>query len=156
MIRIGVLAVLVASLLLTAAAAQTPPAQPESEDGRFTFHRADDGYLRLDGRSGQVSLCNRRPAGWLCHAVPDDRMALEAEIARLQGENAILKRELLSRNLPLPNNVRPEPPAPVKPEGRPQLPDDAELNRMMNFVEKVWRRLVEMIHSVQRDLMKKG
>ena len=58
------------------------------------------------------------------------------------------RRSCCRRNLPLPNNVRPEPPAPVKPEGRPQLPDDAELNRMMNFIEKVWRRLVEMI--VQR------
>jgi hypothetical protein len=153
MIRTGLLAILVAGCALATAAAQSAP--PETEDGRYTFHRADDGYLRLDGRSGQVSLCNRRPAGWLCQAVPDDRLALEAEIARLQGENALLKKELLSRNLPLPNNVRPEASSPVKPEGRPQLPDDAELNRLMNFIEKVWRRLVEVIVGVQRDLMKK-
>ena len=41
------------------------------------------------GEAGQVSLCNRRPAGWLCQAVPDDRTALEAEIARLQSDNAV-------------------------------------------------------------------
>jgi hypothetical protein len=154
MFRFGVLG-LAAVLALTMAAVAEPAAPHDSVDGRYTFHRADDGYLRLDGRSGQVSLCSRRTAGWVCQVVPDDRMALEGEIARLQAESAILKKELLSRNLPLPGNVRPDPPSPSTNGKRLQLPDDAELNRMMSFIEKVWRRLVEMIASVQRDLMKK-
>ena len=84
---------------------------PEGDDSRYTFHRVEDGYLRLDGRTGQVSMCARRPVGWACQAVPDERAALEAEIARLQGENAALKKELIARNLPLPGAVKPEPPA---------------------------------------------
>jgi hypothetical protein len=154
MIRFGVLGVAVA-LALTMAAVAEPAAPPDSVDGRYTFHRADDGYLRLDGRSGQVSLCSRRAAGWVCQIVPDDRMALEAEIARLQAESALLKKELLSRNLPLPGSVRPDSPPPSTNGKRLQLPDDAEITRMMSFIEKIWRRLVEMIASVQRDLMKK-
>src|SRR5262249_14603983 len=71
---------------------------PESADSRYTFNRIDDGYLRLDGRTGQVSICARRPVGWTCEAVPDERAALEAEIARLQGENIAVKKELLARN----------------------------------------------------------
>jgi hypothetical protein len=134
--------------LLAPAAAAAPA---ETEDARFTFHRAGDGYLRLDGRTGQVSSCAQRPAGWLCRAVPDDRAVLEAEIARLQGENALLKKELLARNLPLPKGARPGQPAPDV----TRLPDDAELNRVMEFIEKVWRRLVEMIVSVQKEMMRK-
>jgi hypothetical protein len=130
-------------------------APPDTEDGRFTFHRADNGYLRLDGRTGQVSLCVRRPAGWVCQAVPDDRAALESEIARLQGENAVLKKELLSRKLPLPGGVRPDQAAPKPDDARPRLPDDAELNRVMEFIEKVWRRLVEMIDNVKREILRK-
>src|SRR5438270_857476 len=53
----------------------------EGDDRRYTFNRADEGYLRLDGRTGQVSLCTRRPVGWACQAVPDERSALGAEIA---------------------------------------------------------------------------
>ena len=156
MIRTGALFGLVAAIVLTEAPAGAQPVPPDSENGRYTFHRADDGYLRLDSRSGQVAMCSRRPAGWLCQAVADDRTALEGEIARLQGESALLKKELLSRNLPLPKNVRPEPPPPSTNGKRLQLPDDAELNRMMSFIEKVWRRLVEMIGNVQRDMMKKS
>jgi len=149
MIRTGLVIVALASLLATPVQAQNAP---DNADGRFSFHRTDDGFLRLDGRSGQVSLCLRRSAGWECQAVPDERAALEGEIARLQGDNANLKRELLAHNLPLPNGTRPE--TSDRGEDRLQLPSDAELNRAMAFIEKVWKRMVEMIVTTQKDMMK--
>ena len=141
-------------LVLAGLAAWAQSTVPESDDSRYTFNRVDDGYLRLDGRTGQVSICARRPVGWTCEAVPDERAALEAEIARLQGENTAVKKELLARNLPLPGTVKPEPPA-AEPEPRLQLPNDADLNKVMNFVEKIWGRLVEMIAMLQKDMLKK-
>src|SRR5438128_5202234 len=101
MIRTGLLAVTVAAAVLAAPAGRAQSGQPENEESRFTFHRADDGYLRLDGRSGQVASCTRRPIGWTCELVPDERLALEAEIMRLQGDNAALKKALISRQLAL-------------------------------------------------------
>jgi hypothetical protein len=158
MIRTRLLAMcgLIAASALAAPIAVAQPSSPESGDARFTFHRADDGYLRLDGRSGQVSMCHRRTSGWQCQLVPDERTALEAEISRLQSDNAALKKELLSRSLPLPEGMGPDQGSPKSQVQRPQLPDDAELNRIMTFMEKVWRRMVEMIQNVQRDLQKRG
>src|SRR3954470_19623623 len=108
MVRIGFLVLIVAGLALAPPVARAQVPQPDNEDSRFTFHRTDDGYLRLDGRSGQVSICARRPAGWLCQLVPDERATLESEIARLQSDNAALKKELLARNLPLPGGMKPD------------------------------------------------
>jgi len=153
MIRTGL--IVVAALGLVSSMAWGQPAAPQSDDSRYTFNRVDDGYLRLDGRTGQVSICAQRPAGWACQAVPDERAALEAEIARLQAENGSVKKELIARNLPLPGTAKPEPPAANPDEPRLQLPNDAELNKVMNFVEKVWRRLLEMIATVHKDLLKK-
>jgi len=34
--------------------AQSTPV--ESDDSRYTFNQADEGYLRLDDRTGQVSI----------------------------------------------------------------------------------------------------
>jgi hypothetical protein len=159
MIGSRLLAIALAAFATTAALAQ--PNSPEGGDARYTFHRADDGYLRLDGQSGQVSVCNRRTSGWQCQLVPDERTALEAEISRLQNDTAALKKELLSRNLPLPEGMRPDQPGPKGPTApksqgqRPPLVDDAEINRVMSVIEKVWRRLVEMITSVQRDIQKR-
>ena len=125
----------------------------ESDDSRYTFKQVDGGYLRLDGRTGQVSICTPRAVGWACQAVADDRTALEAEIARLQAENIALKKELLAHNLALPGTVRPGEPTP-KLEEPPhlQLPNDTEFNKMMAFLEKVWRRLVAMIVTLQKDM----
>jgi hypothetical protein len=145
----------VAGLALAVPAAWAQSTAPESDDSRYTFNRIDDGYLRLDGRTGQVSICARHPVGWTCQAVPDERAALEAEIARLQGENIAIKKELLARNLPLPGTVKPEPPAAKPEEPRLQLPNDADLDKVMNFIEKIWRRLVEMIATLQKDMLKK-
>jgi hypothetical protein len=148
------LSIIAVALTIMPAQAQAPAA--ENDDARYTFHRTDDGYLRLDGRTGQVSFCTRRPVGWACQTVPDERAALEAEIARLQTGNAALKKELLAHNLPLPETVKPDAPA-VTPEfPRLQLPSDAELNKMMGFLEKVWRRFVDMIVSLQKDILHKS
>jgi hypothetical protein len=154
MVRMALFIIAVVALTGTSAYAQGAPT--EGDDTRYTFNRADDGYLRLDGRTGQVSICTRRQVGWACQAVPDERTALEAEIARLQGENVTLKKEMIARNLPLPGTVKPEAPGAKPEEPRVQLPSDAELNKVMNFMEKVWRRMVEMIVTLQKDMLKKG
>jgi hypothetical protein len=133
------------ALLCGPAFAQGTP--PDNEESRFSFFRAEDGYLRLDGRTGQVSLCTKRQAGWLCQALPEDRAAFEAEIARLQLENAALKKEVLSRDLPLPREATPQ---------RPPPPADREVNQIISVIENVWRRLVAMIQGVQRDLLRKS
>ena len=153
MFRTSFAAAIVGLVALGAAGAHAETV--DNEDSRFTFHRTDDGYLRLDGRSGQVSICTRRPAGWLCQLVPDERAALEGEIARLQSDNAALKKELLAHNLPLPGGVSPDPSGKGS-EPRVSLPSDAELDRVMSFIEKVWKRLVEMIVTTQRDILKKS
>lgn len=124
---------------------------PDSENGRFSFHRVDEGYLRLDSRSGQVSVCARKPVGWACHPVPDERSALEGEIARLQGDNGLLKKELLTRNIPLPGNIRKDPPVAKESESDLKLPSDSDLDRVFSFVEKAWRRLADKLSAIQRD-----
>src|SRR5258708_31270223 len=105
MIRLGPLLFAVAGYALSCHSAFPQGTPPENEDSRFSFYRAEDGYLRLDGRTGQVSLCTRRPAGWLCQALPEERAAFDAEIARLQGVNAALKKEVLDHDLPLPAGI---------------------------------------------------
>jgi hypothetical protein len=138
---------------------------PSADDSRYSFHRVQDSFVRLDGRTGQVSVCGRETAGWACRAVPDERAALEEAIGRLQGDNASLKKELLARGLSLPSGVRADTPTAKegdktvdKPTDAPsaKTPSDAELDRVLAFIEKVWRRLVEMMVDFQRDMQRKS
>lgn len=148
------LAALHASALLACAVAAGPAAAqaaPETDSGRFTFNRVEDGYLRLDTRTGLVSLCARKPVGWACHPVPDERTALEDEIARLQSDNGALKKELLARNIPLPGGIRKDQPAMKSPDVELKLPSDSDVDRVLSFIERTWRRLAEKMSAIQRD-----
>lgn len=161
-------AVLAAGLLLgpIAANAQEPPKDPATEaqpqagaqdavpspTGRFSFAPTEGGYLRLDGETGQVSLCSQRTAGWACQLVPDDRAALDAEIARLQGEISKLKAQTAE--------APPRPQAELTPragndDSTLRFPTREEMERARAAVERAWRRMVDMIYDFQKDVMKK-
>ncbi len=121
---------------------------PDSENGRYSFHQVSEGMLRLDTRTGQVSLCAKQASGYSCAAVPDDRLAMESEIARLQRENGALKKEMLARGVPLPGGVSGDTTTSSREFNlRMPLPSDAEIDRMMSVFEKMWRRLVDMVQK---------
>ncbi len=146
--------------------APSPAAPASPDDGRYTHHRVGDSLVRLDTRTGQVATCAPGPAGLVCQLAPDERAALEAEIGRLQGENAALKKELLARGLAVPGGARPDPvpappvaeapPRPPQPVPAPKSPMDSEVERVKSFIGDIWRRLVEMVAGLQRDMQRKG
>jgi hypothetical protein len=165
---------------------QVPPPPPQAGEGRegapnsgtprFVFHRSGGGFVRLDLVTGAVASCSQNAADWTCVPGRDERAALDHEIARLQRDNAALKNALLEHGVPLPNDMKadvpaetiPRPPQTVPPtasapppsvkSGEPERAsrDDAEVERIMATMEKVWRRLVEMMMNIQRDMQKKG
>jgi hypothetical protein len=149
------------------AQSESPPPgvpAPGADDSRYSFHRMGEGFVRLDSRTGQVAQCGWSTPGWSCKLVPDERVALESEIARLQRDNAALKKSLLSRGIELPAGVVAEAPTagPVPPANvpdpsaktEPKMPSDAELDRAFAFMKRVWRRLVDMMNDMQRDMEK--
>jgi len=139
--------VMVIAFAAFAPAAQAQPA-PDSENGRYTFSAVPDGMLRLDTRTGAVSICARKDSAWACTLVPDERAALENEIARLQRENGALKKDMLGRGLPLPGGVASAPSGSQRELNlKVPLPSDAEIDRVMSAFEKMWRRLVEMMQK---------
>ena len=132
-------------------------ATPDSENGRYSFNQTSDGVLRLDSRTGGVSVCVKRAAGWACEAVPDERAALENEIGRLQNENVALKKEMIAKGVPLPSGVKtPDVAATRKDELVLKIPSDAEMEKVMTFFEKMWRRLMEMVQGMQKEMEKKS
>ena len=142
------------------------PGRP-AEDGRYSFHRVGDNFVRLDTQTGQVSQCGWSATGWSCQAAADERAALDGEIARLQRENIELKKSLLSRGLPLPGGMvaeapsqpPPVPPAKVPdpaPNKEPKGPSSADIDRAIAFMKHVWQRLVDLMVDLQRDIQRKS
>jgi len=139
-------------------------AMPDTENGRYALSPLADGVLRLDTRTGAVSTCNNSGAGWACYAVPDERAALDAEIGRLQAENEKMKAQLAEREPtvsgkieePLPKSDSLKKSEPKVAEGERKieipLPSDRDMDRVMSFLERAWRRLIDMANRVQKDV----
>jgi len=138
------------------APARADEAPPGTGDARYAFDKTADGFVRLDLKTGEVSLCRGRTVGWTCQAAPDDRAVLENEIARLRTENAVLKKEILDHGLPLPSGTAPETAEAHENELTLRLPSDAEVNRFTAFVGRVWHRLVEAIAQAQKQMLNKS
>ena len=149
------IALTVTGCCLVAPALADEPA-PGSDEGRYTFSKIADGFVRLDTQTGEVALCGQRAVGWACEAVPEDRAVLENEIARLRRDNAALKKDLLSRGLPLPAGIVPEPPLAGSGQQAPQLGGNLDLDRMMAFVDQMWHRLVDAIARAQKQVFSKS
>jgi hypothetical protein len=144
--------------------AATAESMPDTENGHYALSPVADGVIRLDTRTGAVSTCSNTGTGWACYAAPDERAALDTEIGRLQADNERLKAELAAKeptvagkiDEPLPKTDSLKKPEPKVAEGERKieipLPSDRDMDRMMSFLERAWRRLVEMANRMQKDV----
>ena len=137
---------------------------PDTDNGHYTLSQTRDGLVRLDTRSGQVSNCTHDDTGWACRLVPDERAAMDAEIGRLQAENEKLKAQLAAQDPgatgktdeALPKSDPSKKGEPKVAEGERNkleipLPSDQDMDRVMSFLERTWRRLIDMANRVQKD-----
>lgn len=159
--------VLVLGCALMSPLAAKAQSMPDAENGRYTLSPVTDGVLRLDTRTGAMAICNNKRLGWACYTIPDERAALDAEIGRLQRENDTLRAQLAQRDpssgkieesLPKSDSLRKETPdagsksSDARRKLELPLPSDRDLEQAMSFLERVWRRLVEMADRVQKDV----
>ena len=123
-------------LALTAAPpalAQTAAEPPASDNGRYAMTQTADGFLRLDTRTGKVSLCVTRDGMAQCRAAADERETWEREIAQLRRDNEDMKKRLAG--------------------GGPmmRLPNEQEVDQALGFMEKMIRRFDRMFRDPPPD-----
>lgn len=155
---------LLAGLIVGASAAlPASAADGKGENGRFTILPWEDGLLRLDSRTGALSVCMIADGQVQCRAGADERAALESEIERLQKENTDLKAKLGAAPAPSPTPAPPggadgstgktpdtpppsAAPAPA-PGPRAELPNDPDLERALDYAERMMRRIMRALRD---------
>jgi hypothetical protein len=161
-------AVVVLAMTLAAMSGRDAHAQgaPDTENGRYTLSPVTDGFLRLNTRNGEVSICTNKN-GWTCRLVPDERTALDTEIGRLQSDNKQLREQLAQQgtvtgktDAPLAKedskkSAQAAPDGKSQPDGKIELQLPPEHEKLLALIERVWERLIDMANRMQKKLSEK-
>lgn len=150
----------VAGLGLAAAAAEEAP-------GRYTMTPTDGGFIRLDTKTGAMSLCTGNNGEWACRAMPDDQKMLQERIARLEEENRALKEE--NRQLEDVMGLGPDKPkegagpgapsdgGPSQPPGKGfKLPSEKDLDQAFDYFEGMLKKFRDRLKKLEEEEKKDG
>ena len=114
-------------------------AQEPIAAGRFSLVPVENGALRLDTQTGEVSLCAEAAGGLACRAVPversqpaDDPAEYSDRIAALEARIAALEAEAATRG--------------------PALSDTEAMDRVADLAEQAMRRFFGVVRDLRREL----
>jgi hypothetical protein len=120
-------------------------AQDVVRQGRYALVPHQDGFLRLDTGTGEVSRCTGEIGRLACRLLPDERMAYEEEIRRLEDRVMILERRVAALEVPA------APRAERRPEAEDDLPSEDELDRVFTLMEETMRRFFDMARDLKEE-----
>jgi hypothetical protein len=99
----------------------------EAAAGRFQLQPTEGGVVRLDTRTGAMTLCRNSEGELICRMAADERAAYEEELDRIERRVAALE----GRNA---SAIRP-----------PPAPSDAEIDRSIGIMERFMRSFMGLV-----------
>ena len=131
---------LVPALALLACAPLAAIAQDAADpaSGRYVFEKTEDGVLRMDTVTGEMSVCDEQAGQVVCRLPADERQAVDEQIADLEARIAKLETRLETLE---------------KSGGdgdAKALPSDEELDQAFNMMEKFIYRFFGVFKDLER------
>lgn len=130
------------------------------DDSAFALMPATGQHLKIDRRSGTVSLCAERDGTWSCQLLADDRARYEERIADLEKQVAGLKADvdalkaekeaLAARLAPSPTAEPPSPPS-AAPSPPSVETDDDRFDRFLGYTDKMFRHFFDLVDELRGD-----
>lgn len=108
----------------------------ESASSRYVMEKTEDGFVRLDTRTGEMSICRQQGGQLVCRLAADERRAMEEILADLSARVDALEQRL-------------EGPVPM--DKRTDIPDEEELDRAMGAMQKMMRGFFDMVDEFRED-----
>lgn len=142
--------------LVALALGATPSQAAEETSGRYTMERTDDGIVRLDTRTGAMSLCRRDDGRWSCEAMNDSQRVLRDENDRLEAENRSLKAQMedMEETFGLGEKHAETPEAPQSHDFK--LPSEQDVDKAFDYLEAMLKKLKERMEKLDEQQGSKG
>ena len=136
---------LISPLLLMSLLASASAAEPD----RYRLEKTPNGYVRMDTRTGEMSICQEKWGELVCRMAADERTAVHDEMERLQTELKALDDQLATvkaledRVAKLENSVT------AKIEQ--SLPTEEDFNKTMSYMERFFRSFMGIVRDFENE-----
>jgi polyhydroxyalkanoate synthesis regulator phasin len=119
---------------LTAAALLAVPTANAEDAGRYVFDKSENGIVRLDTQTGEMSACEQKAGQLTCRPAVEEKQASESEIERLNQKVDRLEKQLadLEKRVVSPKDL---------------LPSDAQVDRTLGIMERFFRRFLDIVRD---------
>lgn len=114
------------------------PAMAQDTD-RYTMEKSDNGYVRMDRKTGEMSICEERSGQLVCKLAADERSAFQDEVDRLQDRLSGLEKrvaEIETASRLNPNAL---------------LPDEESFEKSLGYMERFFRRFMDIVKDLDQD-----
>lgn len=106
---------------------------------RYRLEKTDNGYVRMDTRTGEMSICQEQTGQLVCKLATDARSAFESEVERLQTAVTALEDRIGKLEAALP----------AKPQSA--LPSEEEFEKTMGYMERFLRRFLGIAKDLEKE-----
>ncbi|MEZ5842806.1 MAG: hypothetical protein R3D27_03635 [Hyphomicrobiaceae bacterium] len=117
------------------------------EKGRYTMSPVDNGFVRLDTRTGAMSFCTRSDGRWSCEAMADAGADLRQEAERLRKENTDLRAEIkrLDDMLGLGDGR----PGERAPRQGFRIPTEKDVDQALDYFERMLKKFQDRLKRLE-------
>ncbi len=110
------------------------------ESGRYRLEQTETGYVRLDTKTGAISVCTEQSQGQMvCKMATEDREAYENDLADLQDRVKVLEDRLAAIDQKGSSNTA------------SGLPSEQEFEQSMSYMERFMRRFMDIAKSFDSE-----
>jgi Skp family chaperone for outer membrane proteins len=123
-----------------------------AEPDRYRLEKTPNGYVRMDTRTGAMSICEEKWGELVCKTAADERTAVQDEIERLQTELKALNDRLATVKALEDRVARLENSMTARIEKT--LPTEEDFNKTMSYMERFFRSFMGIVKDFENDSSK--
>lgn len=108
-----------------------------AQETRFTLEKTSDGYVRMDGKTGELSTCTERTGQLVCRLAADERSAWQDEVDRLARRLDEVEKRLSALE--------------AAPAAQNALPTEEQFEQSLSFMERFFRRFMGIVKDLEQE-----
>ena len=120
-----------------------------ADTDNFRLEKSQNGYVRMDTRTGEMSICEEKWGELVCRVAADERTAIQDEIERLQAQLDSLDARL-AQIATLENRVTQLENSPTARIER-ALPTEEDFNKTMSYMERFFRGFMGIVKDLEGE-----